>query len=191
MLLLKNSVIILIPYLYIPTNFSCNHSIILHPRHICTKYRGLFLGYFLTAYALRTVILLAFWRSFQRVPWQTNSIFIIVLFLLVLPQNALFCKGFRGYCDMLWNYRLWQIRARLSKLLLPVSSKVGSKSERVTTKNFIRHPYSTSVYTNNSIFDVYHIVFQLLPYYVILALLTDDTQICALIPLSHIPYLFP
>nr|DAZ60700.1 MAG TPA: hypothetical protein [Caudoviricetes sp.] len=35
------------------------------------------------------------------VPWQMNSIFIIVLFLLVLPRNALFCKGFRGYCKML------------------------------------------------------------------------------------------
>ena len=41
--------------------------------HIYTKYRGLFPGYFLTDYALRTVILLAFWRSFQRVPWQMNS----------------------------------------------------------------------------------------------------------------------
>ena len=48
--------------------FTCN---------ICTKYRGLFSGYFLTAYALRSVILLAFWRSFQRVPWQMNSILII------------------------------------------------------------------------------------------------------------------
>ena len=44
--------------------FTCN---------ICTKYRGLFPGYFLTAYALRAVILLAFWRSFQRVPWQTAT----------------------------------------------------------------------------------------------------------------------
>ena len=35
------------------------------------------------------------------VPWHTNSIFIIVLFLLVLPRNALFCKSSRGYCDML------------------------------------------------------------------------------------------
>ena len=63
------------------------------------------------------------------VPWQMNSIFIIVLFLLVLPRNSLprlssrsrqsqnarlckhigtlrsllrvFCKGFWGYCDML------------------------------------------------------------------------------------------
>nr|DAK62968.1 MAG TPA: hypothetical protein [Caudoviricetes sp.] len=31
---------------------------------------------------------------------------------------------------------MWQIRARLSKLLLPVSSKIGSKRERVTTKDF-------------------------------------------------------
>ena len=27
-----------------------------------------------------------------------NNTFIIVLFLLDLPRNALFCKGFRGYC---------------------------------------------------------------------------------------------
>ena len=26
-----------------------------------------------------------------------NSIFIIVLFLLVLPRNALFCEGFLGF----------------------------------------------------------------------------------------------
>ena len=123
----------------------------------------------------------------KALPWQMKSTFIIVLFLLVLPRNALFCEGFRVSCSLLWNYRLCQIRAEPCKLLLPVSSKM----ERVTTKDFIRHPYSTSVYTNNSIFDVYHIVFQLLPYYVILALLTDDTQICALIPLSHIPYLSP
>ena len=34
-------------------------------------------------------------------PWQMKSTLIIVLFLLVLPRNALFCKGFWGYCDML------------------------------------------------------------------------------------------
>lgn len=68
------------------------------------------------------------------VPWQMKSTLIIVLFLLVLPRNALFCKGFQGYGDMLWNYRLWQIRAELSKLLLPVSSKIGSKMEILTTK---------------------------------------------------------
>ena len=70
--------------------FTCN---------ICTKYRGLFSGYFLTAYALQTVILLAFWRSFQRVPWQMKSTFIIVLFLLDLTRNALFARDFGG----LWN----------------------------------------------------------------------------------------
>ena len=32
------------------------------------------------------------------VPWQMNSTFIIVLFLLVLTRNALFCKGFREFC---------------------------------------------------------------------------------------------
>ena len=66
-----------------------------------------------------------------------NSTFIIVLFLLVLPRNALFCKGFRASCGLLWNYRLWQIRAELSKLLLPVSSKNGSKREILTTKAFL------------------------------------------------------
>ena len=30
-------------------------------------------------------------------PWQTNSTFIIVLFLLDLSRNAPFCKGFRGF----------------------------------------------------------------------------------------------
>ena len=97
--------------------FTCN---------TCTKSRGLFSGYFSAAYAFRTLILLTFGRSFQRVPWQMNSIFIIILFLLVLPRNALFCKGFRDYCDMLWNYRLWQTRAELGMLLLPVSSKISS-----------------------------------------------------------------
>ena len=66
-----------------------------------------------------------------------KSTLIIILFLLVLPRNALFCEGFRGYCDMLRNYRLWQIRARLSMLLLPVSSKISSKTEKLTTKDFL------------------------------------------------------
>ena len=69
-----------------------------------------------------------------------KSILIIILFLLVLPRNALFCKGFRGYDDMLWNYRLWQIRAELGKLLLPVSSKIGSKMKILTTKDFYYLP---------------------------------------------------
>ena len=79
----------------------------------------------------------AFQTKVRVLPWQMNNIFIIVLFLLVLPRNALFCKGFWGYCDMLWNYRLWQIRAELSMLLLLVSSKISSTTERLTTKNFL------------------------------------------------------
>ena len=42
-----------------------------------------------------------FHHAREILPWQMNSIFIIILFLLVLPRNALFCKGFRDYCDML------------------------------------------------------------------------------------------
>ena len=61
-----------------------------------------------------------------------KSTFIIVLFLLNLPRNALFCKVFWDYGDMLCNYRLWLIRAELSKLLLPVSSKTTI----FTTKDF-------------------------------------------------------
>ena len=60
-------------------------------------------------------------------PWQTKSTFIIVLFLLVLPRNALFCKGFRGFVECVFGMASWQNRARWSKLLLPVSSKVSSK----------------------------------------------------------------
>ena len=72
--------------------FTCN---------ICTKYRGLLSGYFSTANAFQALILLAFWRSFQRVPWQIKSTFIMFLFLLNLPQNALFCKGFWDSCSLL------------------------------------------------------------------------------------------
>ena len=35
---------------------------------------------------------------------------------------------------------MWQIRAEYSKLLLPVSSKISSKTERVTTKDFTTYP---------------------------------------------------
>ena len=61
-------------------------------------------------------------------PWQTKSTFIIVLFLLVLPRNALFCKGFRGFVKCVYWLTSWQNRARWSKLLWAVSSKVGSKT---------------------------------------------------------------
>ena len=42
------------------------------------------------------LIYLASQKNQQMLPWQINSTFIIILFLLVLPGNALFCKGFRG-----------------------------------------------------------------------------------------------
>lgn len=60
-------------------------------------------------------------------PWQTKSTFIIVLFLLILPRNALFCKGFRGFVKCVYWLTSWQNRARWSKLLWAVSSKIGSK----------------------------------------------------------------
>ena len=46
-----------------------------------------------------------------------KSTLIIVLFLLVLPRNALFCKGFLEFCEMLQYYSSWQIGAELSKSL--------------------------------------------------------------------------
>ena len=44
---------------------------------------GLFLGYFPTTHTVHALILLAFWRYIQRVPWQMKSILIISLKLLV------------------------------------------------------------------------------------------------------------
>ena len=35
------------------------------------------------------------------VPWHTNNTLIIDLFLLILPGNALFCKGFWDSCSLL------------------------------------------------------------------------------------------
>ena len=72
-------------------------------------------------------------------PWQINKTFIIVMFFLDLPGNALFCKEFRGFFVMLWNVWMWQIRASFSKLLLPLSSKVSSKRKMFTTKDFVLH----------------------------------------------------
>ena len=66
-----------------------------------------------------------------------KNIFIIVLFLLDLPGNALFCNGFRGFVKCVIQVASWQNGARWSMLLLPVSSKVSSKTEWVTTKDYI------------------------------------------------------
>lgn len=43
-------------------------------------------------------------------PWQTKSTFIIVLFLLDLSRNALFCKGFRGLINVCFCWHLGKIR---------------------------------------------------------------------------------
>lgn len=61
--------------------FTCN---------ICTKSRGLFSGYFSAAYAFRTLILLTFGRSFQRVPWQMNKILIFLIFPVFSGFSSLF-----------------------------------------------------------------------------------------------------
>ncbi len=50
--------------------------------NICTKSHGLLSGYFLTTYAFQALILLAFWISFQRVPWQIKSTFIMQFYFL-------------------------------------------------------------------------------------------------------------
>ena len=71
------------------------------------------------------------------VPWQMKSTFIIVLIYSFLPGNALFCKGFLGFLKCVCRLASWQNTARWSKLLLPVSSKIGSKTRLFTTKDFI------------------------------------------------------
>ena len=62
------------------------------------------------------------------VPWQMNNIFIIVLFLLELTRNALFCKEFREFVKCVILLASWQNRARWCNLLRAVSSKIGSKT---------------------------------------------------------------
>ena len=67
--------------------FTCN---------TCTKSRGLFSGYFSAAYAFRTLILLTFGRSFQRVPWQMKSTFIKSLSPFKMRCTASICSDLRG-----------------------------------------------------------------------------------------------
>ena len=68
--------------------FTCN---------TCTKSRGLFSGYFSAAYAFRTLILLTFGRSFQRVPWQINSTFIISDLYPLMLTYADLCRFYRHF----------------------------------------------------------------------------------------------
>ena len=73
--------------------FTCN---------ICTKSRGLFSGYFSAAYAFRTLILLTFGRSFQRVPWQMKSTLIIKFSCSEMPYNAEFCKVLSAFSSIVF-----------------------------------------------------------------------------------------
>lgn len=51
-------------------------------------------------------------------------------------MTAYICKGFRGFVKCVFWLDSWQNIARWSKLLRAVSSKVGSKMEILTTKDF-------------------------------------------------------
>ena len=70
------------------------------------------------------------------VPWQmkrsatgVSRIFTVVFILLELPHNAVFCKRFRGFVKCVFWLASWKNKARWSKLLRTVSSKVGSKGK--------------------------------------------------------------
>ena len=68
----------------------------------------------------------------KALPWQMKSTFIIVLFLLNLLRDELFCKGFRDFQFSLSKCRMLQNSAKKSKLLPPLSSK----REMFTTKRY-------------------------------------------------------
>ena len=51
-------------------------------------------------------------------------------------MTAYICKEFREFVKCVYWLTSWQNRARWSKLLWAVSSKVGSKMEILTTKDF-------------------------------------------------------
>ncbi len=74
--------------------FTCN---------ICTKSRGLFSGYFSAAYAFRTLILLTFGRSFQRVPWQMNKTLIIRFFLYFQVFQPFLYSANLAYIGITWH----------------------------------------------------------------------------------------
>ena len=108
----------------------------LHPKHhlylhiiSAQKSRGLFSGYFLTIYAFQALILLAFWRNFQRVPWQMNNTLIIIFFLLkylVLPYFTHFFGflqelQFSGNCSKSGKTR--QFETKCSSLQQSIGSR--------------------------------------------------------------------
>ncbi len=75
---------------------------------------------------------LQFFQSFAGfihiLPWQIKSTLINVIILLVLPGNAPFCKGFRVFCYFYSLDKPVQNIANFSMLLLPLSSRNGSKT---------------------------------------------------------------
>ena len=97
-------------------------------------------------------------------PWQMKSIFIIVCFSLFCPEMPCFVRDFRDSCSLLWNYRLWWISAEWSILLLPVSSKIGSKREMLTTKDF-------------HLFLCHHLLYLYLPFLLAFCLYQANLQI--------------
>ena len=100
--------------------FTCN---------ICTKYHGLFSGYFLTIYAFQALILLAFWRSFQRVPWQTDSDHIFID-----------CRN----CTILFHilYRIIN-----SLVLLSIIPFIKSHAKMYLHKRIIKDTISSRIFT--------------------------------------------
>ncbi len=66
----------------------------------------------------------------------------LVMIYSYLHRNALFCMGFQGYYEMFVKCILWQISARNSRLLLPVSSRNGSKTGCI--KDLRPHYFHTS-----------------------------------------------
>ena len=93
--------------------FTCN---------TCTKSRGLFSGYFSAAYAFRTLILLTFGRSFQRVPWHTNSIFIIVLITPYLLSNPCFYC----ICQLISKFSFSYIFSQFLIFSMAFGTKIGT-----------------------------------------------------------------
>ena len=92
------------------------------------------------------------------VPWQMNKTFIIVINLLVLPWNTLFYEGFRVFVKRVLSLSSWQNKARWSKLWLLVSSKIGSKTKILTTKDFCD---ISSLYFRNHILGSFLVSYKL------------------------------
>jgi len=76
-------------------------------------------------------------------PWQmkriatgVSCIFIIVLFLLDLPRNALFYEGFRGFVNVYFCCTLGKIGQDGASCYYLLVVKLVVKRGRLTTKDF-------------------------------------------------------